>query len=77
MFAACVAREKVWVPLAEIVVGDAVRNDGRAHVMLPIPEPEPLKVQVVVVQETPPPVNVKAPGVPLMLLTPDALELIV
>jgi hypothetical protein len=34
------------------------------------PEPVPLNVQVVVVQETPAPVKVNAPGTVLMLVTP-------
>ena len=70
VLAACGLNENVCVPLELIVVGEADINAGRVHAMLPIPEPDPENVQVVAVQDTPAPVNVKAPVALLMLFTP-------
>ena len=66
--------ENVCVPVALRVDGEAVINDGIAHVMLPMPLPMPENVQVVLKQLTPAPVNVKGPPVELMEETPLLLE---
>jgi hypothetical protein len=70
-FADCELKVNACVPVEEMVVGEAAIYEGTDHVMLPIPEPPPEKVQVVVAQETPAPVNVKAPVVELIEVTPD------
>jgi hypothetical protein len=64
-----VDEENVCVPLADMVVGEAVNQLGRLHVIDPIPLPVPVKVHIVPVQDTAGPLNVKAPGTVLMLVT--------
>lgn len=77
VFADWELNENACVPLALRVVGDADMNEGRLHVMLPIPLPllDPVKVQVVPEQDPAPVLKLKvnAPVVPLMLATPAPL----
>jgi hypothetical protein len=77
VFADWELNDNACVPLALSVVGEAVMNEGRLHVMLPIPLPllDPVKVQVVPEQDPAPVLKLKvnAPVVLLMLATPAEL----